>query len=227
MKLGRKTKIGLLSLGLAVLVFFTFAFGAGVGYRTGLEKGYFKAITDIQDFTGIEFKWTYRDGTYVIEAYFQGSLIARSNATLHLWIEHWRNGELLSQEYGAGVLTNIGKDWIEQQLAASDGTQEALYCADSNNDTDPPLATWTILPQEITTNGLDRQTGTYTSTGVGTWNVTVTKSVTGTQSTQLWGLHWIVTDASDNNLLAADSGPAQKNCVAGDTLKETWQITVS
>jgi hypothetical protein len=132
----------------------------------------------------------------------------------------------LSDEYGAGVLTTIGKNWIEQQLGASDGTQEALYCADSN-DAGAPSAAWTELPDEIAANGLDRQTGAYASTGDGTWTVTVTKSVTGIQSTQLWGLHWIVTDESDNNLLCADSGPTQKNCVDGDTVQETWTLSVT
>lgn len=145
---------------------------------------------------------------------------------MDLTVKHYRNGVLLSESRGAGTLTTIGKNWIEQQLAASDGSQEALYCSDSN-DASAPSAAWTILPSEIAANGLDRQTGAYTSTGDGTWNVTVTKSVTGTQSTQLWGLNWVVTDSSDNNLLAADSTPDQKNCVSGDTLAETWQGSVT
>jgi len=133
---------------------------------------------------------------------------------------------LLSDETGAGVLTNIGKDWIETSLSSTN-TSKAIHMSESNDATDPPLASWTILPSEITSNGLDRQAGTYTSTGTGTWNVTKTKTVTGIQSTQLWGLNWEPTDNSDSNLLAADSGPSQKNCVAGDTLVETWMCQVS
>ena len=200
-------------------------------YNKGYEAGYVRALTDIKDILAerdIVFSWQdLGDGKYKLSVYLSGQLQARGNVEIHLNIKHYRAGELLSDEYGAGVLTNIGKDWIEQQLAASDGTQEALYLADSNNATDPALATWTILPGEITINGLDRQTGTYTSTGVGIWTVTKTKTATGTQSTQLWGIHWIVTDASDSNLLAADTGPAQKNMVATDTLAETWTITVT
>ena len=218
----------------AVMLVGAFFFGATstvpTAYRKGLQEGYVKALADVKELLGekgIAFSWEdVGDGKYLLSVSLNGQLLARAIAEVHLNIQHYRNGALLSDEWGAGVLTNIGKDWIEQQLGASDGTQEALYEADSNDATEP-LATWTILPTEITTNGLDRQTGVYSSLGVGNWKVEVTKAVTGTQSTQLWGLHWIVTDNSDNNLLAADSGPAQKNCVNGDTLKETWTVTVS
>jgi len=234
----RKTvlKAALVMLLMMVVAFGSFTAGVNlsylVGYREGHKAGFGLAIQEVnklKDKTGLEFNWTdLGDGQYAITAFYKGALIASGIATVHLSVEHWRNGVLLSSEFGSGVLTNIGKDWIEKQISGTvNASQQALYCADSNDATDPPLASWTILPSEITTNGLDRQTGTYTSTGVGTWNVTVTKSVTGTQSTQLWGLHWVATDNSDNNLLAADSGPAQKNCVSGDTLKETWQVSVS
>ena len=197
------------------------------GFREGKSDGYLQALKDVADKTGIAFEWKdLGNGQYEIVAFYNGTLSAKGIAEVHLNVQHYRDGVLLSDDWGAGTLTTIGKNWIEQQLAESDGTQEALYCADSN-DAGAPDAGWTELPSEIASNGLDRQTGAYTSTGDGTWNVSVTKSVTGTQSTQLWGLHWIVTDSSDNNLLCADSGPAQKNCVSGDTLKETWQMTVT
>ena len=212
------------------LLLTTFVVGTNMGYLVGeaegFKVGYLQALTDVADKTGLTFEWReLEDGSYEILAYYEGSLCARGVAEVHLWIEHRRNGKLLGLDYGAGTLTTIGKNWIEGQISATT-TDNALYCADSN-DASAPSAAWTILPTEIAANGLDRQTGSYASTGDGTWNVTVTKSVTGTQSTQLWGLHWVVTDSSDNNLLAADNGPAQKNCINGDTLKETWQITVT
>ena len=203
------------------------------GFSEGYREGYKRSLEDVNEYlkthdVDVSFEWEdLGNGTYRISAYMHGTLYAEGNATIHLNILHYRQGILLSNETGAGVLTNIGKDWIEQQISGVSTTDRAIYCADSNDATDPPLATWTQLPSEITTNGLDRQTGSYASTGVGTWTVTCAKSVTGTQSTQLWGLHWIVTDNSNNNLLAADSGPAQKNCVSGDTLTETWSCSVT
>ena len=198
-----------------------------MGYKKGLQEGYFNALADVEDRMDLTFEWEeLSEGKYKITAFYLGEVVFRGEPEIHLWIEHYRNGKLLSREYGAGVLTNIGADWIEQQISGSISTNATLYCADSN-DAGSPLATWTELPSEITANGLDRQTGAYSSTGIGTWNVTVTKNVTGTQSTQLWGLHWNPTDGTDNNLMCADSGPSQKNCVNGDTLQETWQCTVS
>lgn len=221
-----------LALTLIVSIPSVFILASNVGFNVGKHKGYGLALRDVQHLlkdTGVLFEWTeLGDGQYNIQVTIpEKGLIVDIPLEIHLRIRHYRNGVLLSDEIGAGYLTNIGKDWIEQQMGASDGTQEALYCADSNDATDPPEVTWTILPSEITANGLDRQTGVYTSTGTGQWEVEVTKAVTGTQSTQLWGLHWIVTDASDNNLLCADSGPSQKNCENGDTLTETWTLTVS
>jgi len=219
---------------LAFLVAFAgFAVGVTMTYpiaeKKGFKTGYLQALADVSDKTGLTFEWEdLGDGRYRIVAYYEDGLLAEGVAEIHLWIEHWRDGKLLSIEYGAGTLTTIGKNWIEQQISGTiNATEQALYLADSN-DAGAPSAAWTELPTEITSNGLERTTGAYASTGDGTWNVTDTKSVTGTQSTQLWGIHWkTYADAPDNNLLASDSGPAQKNCVNGDTLKETWQITVT
>lgn len=210
-----------------------FAVGVSMTYpvanREGFNAGYLQALADVSDKTGLTFEWEdLGDGRYKIVAYYEGGLLAEGVAEVHIWIEHRRDGKLLSLEYGAGTLTTIGKNWLEQQISGTiNASEQALYLSDSN-DAGSPAAGWTELPSEITSNGLERTTGAYTSTGDGAWNVTDTKSVTGTQSTQLWGLQWrTYADGADNNLLAADSGPAQKNCVDGDTLKETWQVTVT
>ena len=225
---------------LIVMLFAAYFVGAlttvPTAYQKGLEEGhklgFADAIQAINDkygsLMGVTFDWEdLGNGVYQITAYRDGQFLAQANAVIHLNVLHVRNGVLLSNETGAGVLTNIGKDWIELQISGVSTTDRAIYCADSNDATDPALATWTQLPSEIINNGLDRQIGTYASTGVGTWTVTCAKSVTGTQSTQLWGLHWITTDNSNNNLLCSDTGPLQKNCVAGDTLTETWSCTVA
>lgn len=202
-------------------------------FNQGYEKGYVKALADVKDVLsqkGISFSWQdLGDGKYLLSVYdAKGQMFAQGHAEVHLLLQHYRDGVMLTNETGAGVLTTIGQDWIEQQISGTSTTDRAIYCADSNDATDPALASWTQLPFEITANGLDRMTGAYTSTGVGTWTVYVLKTCsTAPQSTQLWGLHWIVTDNSNNNLLASDTGPAQKNMVVGDTLAETWTISVT
>jgi hypothetical protein len=217
-----------------------FFFGATAtvptAYEKGYNEGYVHALSDVQGVLaqkGIDFGWQdLGDGKYILTVSVAGNLYARGNVTVDLYVQHYRDGALLSSERGAGVLTNIGKSWLEQQISGTvNASQAALYLADSNDATDPALATWTQLPSEITNNGLDRQLGAYTHTGAantGTWNVSKTKSVTATQSTQVWGLHWkAYADSADNCLLAADTTPAQKNCVNGDTLAETWQVAVA
>ncbi len=205
------------------------------GYSAGYPAGYKVALTDVRAFLQshqVGFDWTdLGNGSYQLMISSGGSLAFSGIAEVHLNVQHYRDGVLLSDEYGAGVLTNIGKEWIEAQLTGNaNATEKALFCADSNDATDPPLATWTQLPSEITANGLERALGTWTTnaTTYGNWTVSVTKTWTGTQSTQLWGLCWKgYADSADNVLLCADSGPSQKNGVAGDTEVETWLVTVT
>src|SRR3989337_1586732 len=93
------------------------------GYEEGYGDGYVKSLNDVKDLlgkNGITFAWTdLGNGQYQINVYM---------------------------EYGQGVLTTIGQDWIEQQISgAVNATQKALYCADSNSASAPDSA-WTQLP---------------------------------------------------------------------------------
>lgn len=127
----------------------------------------------------------------------------------------------------AGVLTTIGKNWIEDQISDSPSATPAAYIALSRNVT-APNAAWTIIPAEINTGGgLDRTVGTYTSTGNGVW--TVAKQFTadaGYTAVQLTGLQWSDTDAEDNTLLCADTFTATTLAV-GDKITVTWTLSVS
>ena len=139
---------------------------------------------------------------------------------IHLLVEHYdKYGNLISQTYHPMTVVNQGKDWIEQQLFNPDASQKALYIGVSN-DSSSVDTSWTALPNEITSAGLSRKEGTYTNTGVGSANVTVTFSVTGTASTKLYGIYYSL---SGNTLIAAEQqGTAnQKNLNSGDTLKVT------
>ena len=142
---------------------------------------------------------------------------------VHLWVYHYRNGVLISSSHHAGVLTNIGKDFIEQQISGTPNASKAVYISCSN-DTSSPVAGWYNIPAEITTDGLSRALGTYSSTGVGTWNVTNAFTVTGTNSTQLYGLS--ISAAPAGGLIASDTS-TQKDVSSGDTLTVTWQVTVT
>lgn len=212
-----------------VLTMPSFMIGTNIGYNVGHKEGYLDALTDVRDKTGIEFDWIdLGNGRYQIIAYQDGQLTAKGTAEIHCWVEHWRDGKLLSIGHHPGNLTDIGKDWLEDQISDSPSTTPAAYISTSGTDTSgwSNHSTWTIIPDEINANGLTRALGTYVSTGTGTWNVSKTFSVTGTQTVQTYGLNWSATPLADNTLLCNDISTA-KNCNNGDTLKVTWQVAVT
>lgn len=134
-----------------------------------------------------------------------------------------RNGEIIYHYDTHNFVTNIGLDYCEQQLGGTP-TSAAIY-ASLSTSSQAPLHTWTILPDEITTGGLARGPGTYTSLSVGQWKIektfTATTSFTGVQ---ISGLHWA--SSGDNNLYAVCTMPSA-NLQTNDMLVIQWQITLS
>lgn len=147
---------------------------------------------------------------------------------INCYVWHYRNGALLSFSHHPMTLVNNGKDWIEQQMFNPNASQKALWIGVSNSS-DAVDTSWTIIPDEITTSGLTRKQGTYTSTGIGTANVTVTFTVTGTASTKLYGLYYGAYSTDPNTLIAAEQQGVsnQKNLQNGDTLQVTVQWSVN
>lgn len=102
------------------------------------------------------------------------------------------------------LVVNIGLSRVIQLLYgnASDPTNATSAVSLSNDAT--PLASWTKLPNELTSNGLDRAVGTLGSTVYNAFTVTYTwTSSADSQVLQCSGLHYDPTDDSDNNLVAA------------------------
>ena len=141
---------------------------------------------------------------------------------IHVTMWHYREGQPISWSHHTGVLTTLGKNWLEDQIGDSPGTDPAKWIAVSNDAT-APSAAWIVIPAEITTNGLGRAPGTYASTGDGTWTITKSFSVTGTQSSQLTGLYWAL---SGDFLLCADTYNVV-NAEDGDTLEIEWSLSVT
>jgi len=148
---------------------------------------------------------------------------------LHCLVWHFRKQSLISFSSHPVTLTNFGKDWIADKLSGASSTNfmlNATWIGMSNSSLSVDV-TWTILPEEITTDGLSRAEGNVIDTGTGTWNVTKTFSVTGTNSTKLYGLYLNAYNGA--TLIAAEQqGIAnQKNLQSGDTLKITIQGSIS
>jgi len=141
---------------------------------------------------------------------------------VHVTMRHWRAGILLSTSHHPGTLTNLGANWIEDQLGDSPSTDPAKWIAVSNS-TDSPSSAWTVLPAEITTGGLGRSAGSYTDDGTGAWNISYTFSITGSNDARLAGLYF---NASGNSLLCADTF-TPVSVQNGDSLEMIWSCNVT
>jgi hypothetical protein len=126
----------------------------------------------------------------------------------------------------AGVLTTIGKNWLEDQIGDSPSTTPATYISLSVS-TDTPLNTWTIITGELNAGGMGRKLGAYASTGDGTW--TILKQFTANATTtalQLTGLNWSATACAGNTLLCADTF-TPVTLASGDKVTVTWSLQVT
>jgi len=142
---------------------------------------------------------------------------------VHLEMWHYdEHGNLLDYSRHAGVLTDTGKEWIEDQLGDA-AVAEGDYIGMSNS-TDSPSTAWSILPDETTTGGMGRAQGTYADDGTGQWNITKSFSPTETNSTQLVGLYYSAYSAS--SLIASDT-ITLVNYGSGDTVQLRFTVTVS
>ena len=126
----------------------------------------------------------------------------------------------------SNLIVNIGKDWIEDQLGDSPATDPAKWISLST-DVSAPAVGWTQIPTEIAAGGLARAVGTYSSTGVGAWEIEATFTASATHTdVQLTGLQWVVTAGSDNNLMAANTFTTV-TLTSGDALTVTWQLDIT
>lgn len=142
---------------------------------------------------------------------------------VHLEMWHYDElGNLLNYSRHAGVLTDTGKEWIEDQLGDA-AVAEGDYIAMSNNS-GAPSSGWSILPDETTTGAMGRAQGTYADDGTGQWNITQSFSPTETNSTQLVGLYYSAYPAS--SLIASDT-ITLVNYQSGDTVQLRFTVTVA
>jgi len=134
----------------------------------------------------------------------------------------------------SNIVTTLGLNWIEDQLGDSPSGDPAKWISLSSDDTTAPAVGWSQLETaaevstEINADGLSRAAGTYTDIATGSWEIEAIFNVTGGPhaDVQLTGLQWVVTPASDGNLMAANTfDPVTLD--AGDTLTVTWLLSVA
>jgi len=142
------------------------------------------------------------------------------------------DGRIEKLECTTNLLVDQGKNFTAELISGLDftsatpGTDFAKHISLSNN-TGSPASSWTVLPDEITTNGLDRKTGTCAINGVGNFSCWYQFEATGTQSgIHLAGLNWNATDGA-NTLVAANALSSDVNLESGDKLTINWTVSIS
>ena len=142
------------------------------------------------------------------------------------------DGRIEKLECTSNLLVDQGKNFTAELLSGLDytsatpGTDFAKHISLSN-DSSSPSASWTVLPNELTTNGLDRKTGTCAINGVGNFSCWYQFEATGTVTNiHLAGLNWNATDGAPT-LVAANVLSSDVNLESGDKLTINWTVSIS
>ncbi len=141
----------------------------------------------------------------------------------HVSIKAYRDGELFYEYEDHNLITTNGSKRIRNFLGWDNETGATIHLSLSDDAT--PLVSWTMLPGEITVNGLDRNTGTPAVVNSTAFTVNYQWTATGTQSVQCTGLNWNAADFTDYNLFAAAS-ISSVSLQANDKLDVTWTVNI-
>jgi len=134
------------------------------------------------------------------------------------------NGELI--ECTSNVLTNIGKEFVEDQLVSPQTANYTKWISVSNSTTDC-VATDTVLPGELNVAGLTRAECTITDVGTGAWSCEKTFTATASvPNVRQGGYNWNSTATSSGNLLACATFTSV-NLEANDQILVRWNVTIS
>jgi len=227
-------KLKIAKIGLVVIAVVALVVSQVAVYNYALNMGYNNAVTSLAlalrqagatvDITDVG------DGKYELHVHFptvegQAGMLTVP-FELHMTVEQWRNGELVSRTTHPMTLTDLGKNWIADKISGvnTNFAKNATYISVSNSSLAVNVA-WTSIDAEITDGGLARATNSTTDTGIGTWTCMYTFTATATRSTKLYGYSY---DSTGGLIAAEQQGTgSQKNLIDGDTLKITVTGTIS
>lgn len=164
----------------------------------------------------------------------EGGCIARHPHTGEILWEPLRDerGNILYHDEleiteSTNVTCNAGLEAAKSRLFESATTETVAKYIALSSSSSSPVNTWTEIPAEITTGGLERAVATYAGNGTGVCKLThqFTASATHTD-VQLMGLLDNVINGSDDLYFAATITPA--TLISGDQLTAEWDpITLS
>ena len=162
------------------------------------------------------------------ETYGAGTSV-QWHGVLDLYLKEAGSDEWTQVIHGEpNLITNIGANRIRGLLNGSIANPAEIANLSLSDDASAASAAWTVLPSEITTNGLDRATAAagLVNNGTGKFNITHTWTASATQSCQLIGTHWSDSDGSDNNLFSALKF-TQQNLLVNDQLQAVYSVEIS
>ena len=140
----------------------------------------------------------------------------------HVSIKAYRDGELFYEFEDHNLITTNGSRRIRNFLGWDNATAEAtIYLSLSNDAT--PLVSWTVLPGEISGNGLARAAGSPAVVNSTAYTVNYEWTATGAIPVQCTGLHW---SASGNYNLFAAASISSVSLQANDRLDVTWTVNI-
>lgn len=150
----------------------------------------------------------------------------------YVTVSVFRDGQEIYHYEDHNLITEVGMDFIADQIGNTPGTAAANWIALSSDST-APAAGDTTLQGEITTGGLQRAQGTFTQ-GTGgerdTWTISKTFNANGTHTDVrkaglfTAGVTGTPGNGNDDGIMVAENTFSGVNLASGDTLTITWKI---
>jgi hypothetical protein len=127
----------------------------------------------------------------------------------------------------SNLITSIGSRYIRNILGFNNVTSMNATASLSLSNDGSPLISWGKLPNELTADGLDRNTdGSVTAINDTAIEVDYTWTYIGaSQQVQTTGLHYDPTDESADDLFSA-SDFTQVTLTTNDQIKVTWTVNI-
>lgn len=135
-----------------------------------------------------------------------------------------RNGEVVYNYTTHNILTTIGARLVRNILGFDNETQRQVKYIALSSDTNPDK-TWTKLPNEYTTGGLERKAGTPSVINATAFQVVAQWTSSTTTTIKCTALHWDGTSGSDNNMWAVASIP-DASVIPNDEIQVTWKVNI-
>jgi len=154
--------------------------------------------------------------------YISHTVTVTEKPIYHATLTVLKNGDLI--DYIPNLLTNLGAEFVEQQLRAPQSLNKTNWISVSNVSGDC-VATATKLANELTTMSLARASCTQQDLGTGNYSCEKTFTATGSvAAAQIAGLNY---NSTMEPSLFACSTFTSVNLEKDDQLTLRWNITIS